>query len=248
MVAASASSSFEIATDGPVLNLINKRLRALRKKLNRIMQMEALAKGGYYEQGTRGNLPLEGVRDWRHRWAGEASRSPLFRCQCMILWFLQSLGLCQWKDRLWNSTKSIRWEHTFWWLSSLELYARNGHDLQHTLQKPYQNYGGGRGGDRLAIQHTITVLEGEVEVVWVAQLQPPCFWTWWPSPCCILTLCLSISFWWYFGIICVLIMDCLVVSWKLLQPCSLYFSECRSMVSTRNGICELQYLWLLFFP
>ncbi|KAK4423779.1 hypothetical protein Salat_1960800 [Sesamum alatum] len=40
MAAASASSSSEITTDGPVLNLINKRLRALRKKLNRISQME----------------------------------------------------------------------------------------------------------------------------------------------------------------------------------------------------------------
>ncbi|KAL6543679.1 hypothetical protein OROGR_010176 [Orobanche gracilis] len=41
MVAASAaSSSSEITSDGPVLNMINKRLRALRKKLNRIAQME----------------------------------------------------------------------------------------------------------------------------------------------------------------------------------------------------------------
>ncbi|KAI3452800.1 hypothetical protein Pfo_009463 [Paulownia fortunei] len=40
MAAASASSASEITTDGPVLNLINKRLRALRKKLNRITQME----------------------------------------------------------------------------------------------------------------------------------------------------------------------------------------------------------------
>ncbi|KAK6133697.1 hypothetical protein DH2020_032607 [Rehmannia glutinosa] len=38
--AASASSSSEITNDGPVLNLVNKRLRALRKKLNRIAQME----------------------------------------------------------------------------------------------------------------------------------------------------------------------------------------------------------------
>ncbi|KAL3841024.1 hypothetical protein ACJIZ3_025615 [Penstemon smallii] len=37
---AAASSSSEITTEGPVLNLINKRLRALRKKLNRISQME----------------------------------------------------------------------------------------------------------------------------------------------------------------------------------------------------------------
>lgn len=37
---AAAPSSSEIITDGPVLNLINKRLRALRKKLNRISQME----------------------------------------------------------------------------------------------------------------------------------------------------------------------------------------------------------------
>ncbi|GER51511.1 glycine-rich protein [Striga asiatica] len=34
------SSSETAATDGPALNLINKRLRALRKKLNRIAQME----------------------------------------------------------------------------------------------------------------------------------------------------------------------------------------------------------------
>ncbi|PIN17027.1 hypothetical protein CDL12_10332 [Handroanthus impetiginosus] len=40
MAAPSASSSSEMTTDGPVLNLINKRLRALRKKLNRIAQME----------------------------------------------------------------------------------------------------------------------------------------------------------------------------------------------------------------
>ncbi|GFP80046.1 hypothetical protein PHJA_000148000 [Phtheirospermum japonicum] len=38
--ASAASSCSEITTDGPVLNLINKRLRALRKKLNRISQME----------------------------------------------------------------------------------------------------------------------------------------------------------------------------------------------------------------
>ncbi|KAH6763161.1 glycine-rich protein [Perilla frutescens var. hirtella] len=38
--AAPAPSSSEIAAEGPVLNLINKRLRALRKKLNRIAQME----------------------------------------------------------------------------------------------------------------------------------------------------------------------------------------------------------------
>lgn len=40
MAAVLASSSSEITTEGPVLNLINKRLRALRKKLNRITQME----------------------------------------------------------------------------------------------------------------------------------------------------------------------------------------------------------------
>ncbi|KAG8383128.1 hypothetical protein BUALT_Bualt05G0152500 [Buddleja alternifolia] len=40
MAAATASSASEITNDGPVLNLINKRLRALRKKLNRIAQME----------------------------------------------------------------------------------------------------------------------------------------------------------------------------------------------------------------
>ncbi|KAL7132936.1 hypothetical protein ABFS83_12G108500 [Erythranthe nasuta] len=38
--AAAVFSSSDIITDGPVLNLINKRLRALRKKLNRISQME----------------------------------------------------------------------------------------------------------------------------------------------------------------------------------------------------------------
>lgn len=38
-MAAPASSEI-ITNDGPVLNLINKRLRALRKKLNRIAQME----------------------------------------------------------------------------------------------------------------------------------------------------------------------------------------------------------------
>ncbi|PIN15211.1 hypothetical protein CDL12_12143 [Handroanthus impetiginosus] len=39
-MAATASSTSEIANDGPVLNVINKRLRALRKKINRINQME----------------------------------------------------------------------------------------------------------------------------------------------------------------------------------------------------------------
>lgn len=44
--AALAPSSSEIANEGPVLNVINKRLRALRKKLNRIAQMEeSLAQG-----------------------------------------------------------------------------------------------------------------------------------------------------------------------------------------------------------
>ncbi|KAL0364093.1 UNVERIFIED_CONTAM: hypothetical protein Sangu_0506900 [Sesamum angustifolium] len=38
--AVALSSSSELGSDGPVLNLINKRLRALRKKLNRISQME----------------------------------------------------------------------------------------------------------------------------------------------------------------------------------------------------------------
>ncbi|EYU28691.1 hypothetical protein ABFS82_12G108300 [Erythranthe guttata] len=38
--AAAAFSSSDIITEGPVLNLINKRLRALRKKMNRISQME----------------------------------------------------------------------------------------------------------------------------------------------------------------------------------------------------------------
>ncbi|XP_042025197.1 uncharacterized protein LOC121772243 [Salvia splendens] len=37
---APAPSQSEIANEGPVLNLVNKRLRALRKKLNRISQME----------------------------------------------------------------------------------------------------------------------------------------------------------------------------------------------------------------
>ncbi|XP_051149348.1 uncharacterized protein LOC127264048 [Andrographis paniculata] len=37
---ASVSSASEIAIEGPVLSLVNKRLRALRKKLNRINQME----------------------------------------------------------------------------------------------------------------------------------------------------------------------------------------------------------------
>lgn len=40
MAAISASSSSEIAADGPVFTLLNKRLRALRKKLNRISLME----------------------------------------------------------------------------------------------------------------------------------------------------------------------------------------------------------------
>lgn len=40
------SSSSEISVDGPVLSLINKRIRALRKKLNRIAQMEeSLSRG-----------------------------------------------------------------------------------------------------------------------------------------------------------------------------------------------------------
>ncbi|KAL2559290.1 glycine-rich protein [Forsythia ovata] len=37
---AASSSSAELTTDGPVLSLINKRLRSLRKKQNRILQME----------------------------------------------------------------------------------------------------------------------------------------------------------------------------------------------------------------
>ncbi|XP_073139189.1 uncharacterized protein [Henckelia pumila] len=40
MAAAAASSLTESTNDGPVLNVVNKRLRALRKKLNRIAQME----------------------------------------------------------------------------------------------------------------------------------------------------------------------------------------------------------------
>ncbi|XP_027097595.1 uncharacterized protein LOC113751183 [Coffea eugenioides] len=40
MAAATVASSSSDATDGPVLSLINKRLRALRKKHNRILQME----------------------------------------------------------------------------------------------------------------------------------------------------------------------------------------------------------------
>nr|XP_023883549.1 uncharacterized protein LOC111995835 isoform X1 [Quercus suber]XP_023883550.1 uncharacterized protein LOC111995835 isoform X2 [Quercus suber] len=44
-MAATAASSSDVS-EGPVLNLINKRLRALRKKLNRITQMEeAIAQG-----------------------------------------------------------------------------------------------------------------------------------------------------------------------------------------------------------
>ncbi|KAH6770689.1 glycine-rich protein [Perilla frutescens var. hirtella] len=45
-MAAIIASSSETAGDGPVLSLINKRLRALRKKLNRISQMEdSLSRG-----------------------------------------------------------------------------------------------------------------------------------------------------------------------------------------------------------
>ncbi|KZV32254.1 hypothetical protein F511_26558 [Dorcoceras hygrometricum] len=40
MAAVAASSLSESTNDGPVLSVINKRLRALRKKLNRIAQME----------------------------------------------------------------------------------------------------------------------------------------------------------------------------------------------------------------
>ncbi|KAL8492028.1 hypothetical protein ACS0TY_023584 [Phlomoides rotata] len=40
MASSSASTPYEIAAEGPVLNLINKHLCALRKKLNRITQME----------------------------------------------------------------------------------------------------------------------------------------------------------------------------------------------------------------
>ncbi|KAL3824184.1 hypothetical protein ACJIZ3_020213 [Penstemon smallii] len=40
MAAAAASSSSDFANEGPVLNVINKRIRAFRKKLNRISQME----------------------------------------------------------------------------------------------------------------------------------------------------------------------------------------------------------------
>lgn len=46
MAAMASSSSSEIARDGPVLSLINKRIRALRKKLNRICEMEeSLSRG-----------------------------------------------------------------------------------------------------------------------------------------------------------------------------------------------------------
>lgn len=46
MAPIAASSSSETAGEGPVLSLINKRLRALRKKLNRISQMEdSLSRG-----------------------------------------------------------------------------------------------------------------------------------------------------------------------------------------------------------
>lgn len=46
MAATAASSSSDISADGPVLSLINKRIRALRKKLNRIAKMEeSLSRG-----------------------------------------------------------------------------------------------------------------------------------------------------------------------------------------------------------
>ncbi|KAL1550970.1 hypothetical protein AAHA92_18869 [Salvia divinorum] len=46
MAAIPSSHSSETATDGPVLSLLNKRIRALRKKLNRISQMEeSLSRG-----------------------------------------------------------------------------------------------------------------------------------------------------------------------------------------------------------
>ncbi|XP_047961057.1 uncharacterized protein LOC125205908 [Salvia hispanica] len=46
MAAIPSSHSSETATDGPVLGLLNKRIRALRKKLNRISQMEeSLSRG-----------------------------------------------------------------------------------------------------------------------------------------------------------------------------------------------------------
>ncbi|KAK8956591.1 hypothetical protein KSP39_PZI000173 [Platanthera zijinensis] len=41
MASTMSPSCSESAADGPVLNLMNKRLRALRKKYNRILQMEA---------------------------------------------------------------------------------------------------------------------------------------------------------------------------------------------------------------
>lgn len=46
MAAVPSSHSSETASDGPVLTLLNKRIRALRKKLNRISQMEeSLSRG-----------------------------------------------------------------------------------------------------------------------------------------------------------------------------------------------------------
>lgn len=46
MAANASSTSSEIACDGPVLSVLNKRIRALRKKLNRITQMEeSLSRG-----------------------------------------------------------------------------------------------------------------------------------------------------------------------------------------------------------
>ncbi|XP_073059313.1 uncharacterized protein [Primulina eburnea] len=46
MASVTASSLADSTNDGPVLNVINKRLRAMRKKLNRIAQMEESASQG----------------------------------------------------------------------------------------------------------------------------------------------------------------------------------------------------------
>ncbi|KAH6756363.1 glycine-rich protein [Perilla frutescens var. hirtella] len=60
MAAIIASSSSETAGDGPVLSLINKRLRALRKKLNRISQMEdSLSRGKILNKEQEETLPQQ---------------------------------------------------------------------------------------------------------------------------------------------------------------------------------------------
>ncbi|KAL8529774.1 hypothetical protein ACS0TY_006998 [Phlomoides rotata] len=59
MASASASTPYEIAAEGPVLNLINKRLRALRKKLNRITQMEESVVQGNQASGDGNGSPKD---------------------------------------------------------------------------------------------------------------------------------------------------------------------------------------------